>query len=128
LKYVRGGLVDLEFICQFLQLIHAEKYPDILQTHTRMAYVRIAAAKLIPPATADSLIAALDLTHNLIQVVRICVEGVFKPEEATTGLKSLLARVGNAPDFAALEAQLRDAQAETRRIFDEILTAHAVAP
>jgi len=128
LKYVRGGLVDLEFICQYLQLIHATKHPDILHTHTRTAYARIADASVIPAATADALIAALDLTHNLIQVIRICVEGVFKPEEATTGLKSLLARVGNAPDFAALEAQLHEAQAETRRAFKDIIAAHVVAP
>jgi len=128
LKYVRGGLVDLEFICQHLQLVHAAAHPDILHWHTRSAYARIAEAKLISAATADMLIGALDLTHNLIQVIRICVEGVFKPEEATAGLKALLARVGNAPDFAALEAQLLEAQAETRRIFEEIISSQAVAP
>lgn len=128
LKYVRGGLVDLEFICQHLQLVHGHTHPDILHWHTREAYARIARAGLIPTAAADNLMAALDLTHNLIQVIRICVEGVFKPEEATAGLKTLLARVGNAPDFAALEAQLFEAQAETLRLFEEIISSHAVQP
>ncbi len=125
LKYVRGGLIDLEFICQYLQLVHAHEHPDILHTHTRTALARIADRALLPPATADLLVAAVDLTLNLTQAIRICVEGVFKPDEATPGLKALLARAGNAPDFSALEAQLRDTQAEVRGAFERIVGAPA---
>jgi glutamate-ammonia-ligase adenylyltransferase len=125
LKHVRGGLVDLEFICQYLQLAHGAAHPDILHHHTRTALARIAAAKLIPAETADLLVSAVDLTLNLTQVIRICVEGVFKPDEATPGLKALLARAGNAPDFNALEAQLRETQAEVHKIFDSLVAAAA---
>ena len=34
LKYVAGGLVDLEFIAQYLQLVHAADKPEILDTAT----------------------------------------------------------------------------------------------
>ena len=34
LKYVAGGLVDIEFIAQYLQLVHAAATPDILDTST----------------------------------------------------------------------------------------------
>ncbi len=34
LKYVAGGLVDLEFIAQYLQLVHAAEQPEILDTAT----------------------------------------------------------------------------------------------
>jgi glutamate-ammonia-ligase adenylyltransferase len=125
LKYVRGGLVDLEFICQYLQLVHGAAHPDVLHHHTRTSLARIAEARLIPAEDADLLISAIDLTLNLTQVIRICVEGVFKPEEATPGLKALLARVGNAPDFSALEAQLRESQGRVHKLFDSIVTAAA---
>jgi glutamate-ammonia-ligase adenylyltransferase len=125
LKYVRGGLVDLEFICQYLQLIHAHDHPEVLHPHTRTAFGRIAAARLLPSETADLLISAIGLTHNLTQVIRICVEGVFNPEEATPGLKGLLARAGNAPDFNALEAQLREAQSDVREAFERIVVSAA---
>ena len=127
LKYVRGGLIDIEFICQYLQLVHAHAHPEILHTHTRTALTRIAAAGLLPPATADLLVSAIELTLNLTQVIRICVEGVFKPEEATPGLKALLARAGNAPDFSALEAQLRESQASVLEAFEQIVAAAAKA-
>ena len=121
LKYVRGGLVDIEFVCQFLQLAHAQKHPDILKPHTRSALQAIAAAGIVNSADADILLSAVDLTLNLTQAIRICVEGVFKPEEATPGLKALLARAGNAPDFSALEAQLRESQAEVYEVFERLI-------
>ncbi|MEX1153606.1 bifunctional [glutamine synthetase] adenylyltransferase/[glutamine synthetase]-adenylyl-L-tyrosine phosphorylase [Parvibaculum sp.] len=128
LKHVRGGLVDIEFICQYLQLVHGAGHPEILQPHTRTSLSRIAAAGLLPADIADMLVAAIELNHNLTQVIRICVEGVFKPEEATPGLKSLLARVGGAPDFTALEAELFESQARVREAFDAIVVAAAGAP
>ncbi|MGV8996436.1 MAG: bifunctional [glutamine synthetase] adenylyltransferase/[glutamine synthetase]-adenylyl-L-tyrosine phosphorylase [Parvibaculaceae bacterium] len=125
LKYVRGGLVDLEFICQYLQLVHAHKHPEVLQNHTRDAFLRIADAHILPAETAAMLVEAIALTHNLTQVVRICVEGVFKPEEATPSLKGLLARAGNAPNFEVLEAQLRETQANVYAAFEAIVVAAA---
>jgi glutamate-ammonia-ligase adenylyltransferase len=125
LKYVRGGLLDLEFICQYLQLIHGHEHPEVLHTHTRTSLMRIAEARLLPSETADLLVSAIGLTHNLTQVVRICVEGDFKPEEASQSLKGLLARAGNAPDFAALEAQLRETQRDVREAFERIVVAAA---
>ena len=29
-----GGLIDIEFIAQYLQLVHADRIPDILDTST----------------------------------------------------------------------------------------------
>src|SRR5205814_8344829 len=37
LKYVAGGLIDLEFIAQYLQLVHAAERPEILDTSTARA-------------------------------------------------------------------------------------------
>ena len=34
LKYAIGGLVDIEFIAQYLQLVHAAATPGILDTST----------------------------------------------------------------------------------------------
>ena len=34
LKYAAGGLIDIEFIAQYLQLVHAAAAPEILDTST----------------------------------------------------------------------------------------------
>jgi glutamate-ammonia-ligase adenylyltransferase len=50
-------------------------------------------------------------------VLRLCVSDKFKPETAGTDLLRMMARVGDAPDFSALEARVRETQAEVRRVF-----------
>ncbi|MEQ9144400.1 MAG: bifunctional [glutamine synthetase] adenylyltransferase/[glutamine synthetase]-adenylyl-L-tyrosine phosphorylase [Parvibaculaceae bacterium] len=121
MKHVRGGLIDLEFIAQYLQLAHAHDHPDILTPETRAVFERAAALGLLAPETAAELISAFDLQHDLTQVVRICVTGVLKPETATEGLKRRLAEGGQAPDFAVLEASLREAQQEVLAHFRDLV-------
>ena len=127
LKHVRGGLLDIEFICQYLQLVHAHAHPEILHRHTRTALTRIAEAHLLASETVDMLIDAISLNHNLTQVLRICITGELKAGEATPSLKMLLARAGNAPSFDILEAQLHASQTSVHAAFNEIITSAAQA-
>ncbi len=112
LKHVRGGLVDLEFIAQGLQLIHASAKPEILSPNTTQAFEKLGHEKLIGNSAAVELVEASKVLHQVTQVLRICVEGAFDPSVAPDSLKRLLARAGGATDFSELEDCLR----ETRRI------------
>ena len=123
LKQVRGGLVDLEFIAQYLQLIHAHEVPDILDQNTLRAFEKLRRAEILSLRQADILIPATRLLHSLTQVLRICITEAFVPETASRALRDLLAHAGECPDFATLEVQLRDTLAdvhgEFQRIFGE---------
>jgi glutamate-ammonia-ligase adenylyltransferase len=121
LKQVRGGLVDLEFIAQHLQLVHAAAHPEVLDQNTLAAYAKLARANLILAADADRLIAATHLIHNLTQVIRLCLEGTFDPDTAPSGLKALLARAGDAPDLRTLEGQLRETLADVEVQFSRLI-------
>jgi glutamate-ammonia-ligase adenylyltransferase len=121
LKLVRGGLVDLEFIAQYLQLVHAQAHPDILSQNTVTALVNLDRAGLLPPQAADVLLPAARLFGNLTQILRLCVDGPFAPEKAADGLKALLVRAGEAPDFPRLAADLAACQAAVATLFDEIV-------
>ncbi len=121
LKQVRGGLVDVEFIAQYLQLLHAPAHPQVLDQSTIGAYQRLQSAGLLAPVHADVLIPATRLLHDLTQVLRLCLEGRFIPDTAPTGLKELLARAGGEPTFAILEARLRQTLADVEKLFSEII-------
>ncbi|MEZ5818352.1 MAG: bifunctional [glutamine synthetase] adenylyltransferase/[glutamine synthetase]-adenylyl-L-tyrosine phosphorylase [Hyphomicrobiaceae bacterium] len=121
LKQVRGGLVDLEFIAQHLQLVHAAEAPDILDQNTISALRKLARRGFVTARAADVLIPAATLIHNLTQVTRLTLDGPFDPAKAPDGLKELLARVGEAPDFAHLEAALADVTREVFALFDELV-------
>jgi glutamate-ammonia-ligase adenylyltransferase len=121
LKQVRGGLVDLEFIAQYLQLVHAAVHPPILRQNTVEALEHMAQAGVLDPGAADVLLPAARLFNNLTQVLRLCLDEPFDPAKAPQGLRSLLARAGNAPTFAHLEAELVAREGEVAALFHRLV-------
>ena len=121
LKQARGGLVDIEFIAQYLQLIGAAKQPDVLHQNTAQALRSLAAAGLLDADAADRLIPAVHLINDLTQVLRLCLDEPFDPGSAPNGLKVLLTRAGEMPEFGHLEATLRQSLADVALLFDRIV-------
>jgi glutamate-ammonia-ligase adenylyltransferase len=121
LKYVRGGLVDIEFIAQYLQLVHAAERPDICDTNTARVLEKARRFGLLATEDAEVLLPAVRLYHNLTQILRLCLAGVFDMMEAGAGLLRLLARAADVPDFATLEATLAETQDKVRESFIRIL-------
>ena len=75
LKYAAGGLIDLEFIAQYLQLVHAADHPDILDMSTARVLDKAWRLGLLPAEEADVLRPAAALYHNLTQILRLCLPG-----------------------------------------------------
>ncbi len=121
LKQAPGGLVDIEFIAQYLELVHGAEHPGILSPETETVLANAAGARLLPPREAEILLPALRLYQALTQVLRLCVAGTFDPDEAPGGLLDLLARAGELPDFATLDVHLRETQAAVRASFERII-------
>jgi glutamate-ammonia-ligase adenylyltransferase len=121
MKFAPGGLVDIEFIAQVLQLCHAAEHPEILDQNTIAALEKLQRANVLAAGDAERLIAAARLEHSLTQVLRIAAEGTFNPDAATRGLKTLLARAGDAPDFRAVDVQLAETEREVRATFDRLI-------
>jgi len=121
LKQARGGLIDLEFIAQFLQIVSAAKHPDVLDQNTELALSKLSAAGVLAPDEAELLVPAARLYHTLTQVLRLCLDRPFVAAEAPRALKDLLARAAEMPDFTSLEASLAETLGEVRKAFDRIL-------
>ena len=111
LKYAAGGLIDIEFIAQYLQLVHAAALPDILDTSTARVLDKAWQLGVLAVEDAEVLRPAVQLYHDLTQILRLCLPGPFDPKAAGPGLLRLLARAADVPDFATLEAHAdRDAR------------------
>jgi len=121
LKQVRGGLVDLEFLAQFLQLVSAAEHPDVLDQNTEMALTKLSAAGILAPGDAEILIPAARLYHTLTQVLRLCLGKSFDTGTAPLALRELLARSADMPDFETLEATLKETLAAVHGAFDRII-------
>ena len=76
---------------------------------------------MLAPEDAEILRPAVELYHDLTQVLRLCLTETFDPKTAGTGLLRMLARAADVPDFAALDATVVDTQAKVRESFVRIL-------
>ena len=117
LKYAAGGMVDIDFIAQYLQLVHAADKPDILDVSTLHVLDNAARFGVLPQSEAEVLRSAARLYHDLTQILRLCVTERFKPETSGEDLLRVMARAGDAPDFSSLEARVKETQTEVRRVF-----------
>jgi len=121
LKNVRGGLIDLEFIAQFLQIVSAAEHPEVLDQNTELALAKLSAAGILSPGDAEILVPASRLYHTLTQLLRLCLDKPFVADEAPRALKELLARASDMPDFATLEVTLKNALTAVHEAFERLV-------
>jgi len=121
LKYAAGGLIDIEFIAQYLQLVNAHERPEILDTSTARVLDKAWTLRVLPVEEAEVLRPAVRLYQDLTQILRLCLAGPFDAKTAGAGLLRLLARAADVPDFATLDATLIETQAKVRASFGRIL-------
>ncbi len=116
-KYLRGGLIDLEFLAQTLQLRHAHDHPEVLAENTQDAFARLADAGLLDRAEADSLIDATRLMRRVQGLLRLLAGDGFDENRAPEGLKAQLAAACGADDFEALRRRVLATAERVRHIF-----------
>jgi [glutamine synthetase] adenylyltransferase / [glutamine synthetase]-adenylyl-L-tyrosine phosphorylase len=121
LKLVAGGLIDIEFIAQYLQLALAHKHPGLLDVSTRKVVEEAGRAGLMTPEQAEILIDAHRLYTDATQFMRLSVSGPFDPAKATAGVKRRIAAAVGFPDFEALASALGEARKQVRAAFETIL-------
>jgi glutamate-ammonia-ligase adenylyltransferase len=121
LKQVRGGLIDLEFIAQFLQLVSAAEHPEVLDQNTETALTKLSTAGVLSPDDAAILIPAARLYFTLTQVLRLCLDKPFDAAEAPLALRDLLVRAAEVQDFDTLEITLKDTLAVVHAAFERII-------
>ncbi|MDN3568897.1 bifunctional [glutamine synthetase] adenylyltransferase/[glutamine synthetase]-adenylyl-L-tyrosine phosphorylase [Paeniroseomonas aquatica] len=122
-KAMPGGLIEVEFIAQALQLVHAPAEPRVLATTTRLALARLGQHGFLPAAEVETLIAADRLWRTIIGMVRLTIgksRDMALPAPAAAALLRSVAQLpGPAPvDLSAVHAQMREVAAEVRAIFE----------
>ncbi|MGN6550347.1 MAG: bifunctional [glutamine synthetase] adenylyltransferase/[glutamine synthetase]-adenylyl-L-tyrosine phosphorylase [Pararhizobium sp.] len=117
LKLVPGGLIDIEFVAQYLALV-AGGTAGRADTAT-IATLKALGAGRLPPEALATLTEALALYSEITQLLRLCLEGPFDPKDAPAGLLDLLCRTLDFPDIGSLEAHLAATGRTVRTVFNE---------
>lgn len=121
IKHRRGGMIDVEFIAQFLQLRHGHEHPDMLHPTTEVALRRLASRGLVDPETAGQLDTALGLWHRVQGMQRLVTEGRAREETLSEALRTRLARGGGAVSFDALRDLMADTADRVRGHFEHLI-------
>ena len=118
MKLSDGGLVDIEFAAQFLQIVNAATGGP-LRPNTGEALECLAGRA--PAQALAALTDAWRLQQALSQLLKIALEDDGDPEKEPKALRALLAKAGEARDFRALKAKLAAARRAALAASREVL-------
>lgn len=124
LKQMRGGMVDIEFIAQFLQLNHAADNPGVLSPNTTEALQNLSDAGYLDARTGSQLVSTLNLWQSLQGMLSLTVEEEMtkaREAEMSEALKNDLVAIASEPDYPRLEARIKDEAAQVHQIFQTIV-------
>ncbi len=129
-KHLPGGLFDIDFVAQYLALLHASARPDLLAPHPAEMLSRMAGAGLIECADAERLQATRALLSDVQSLLRLTLNGdeaAFDETSAPEGQRRLIAATEDAADLADLKARIATEAAAARAIYERIVEVPARA-
>ncbi len=126
-KLSPGGLVDIEFAAQFLQIRHAASGGP-LEVHTVAALAALEASGLAPAAETKALVEAFTVQQNLSQLLRLALADKADPDGEPKGFRQLLARAGGSRDFRGLRRKLERIRGQARAAYVSILSSDRSKP
>lgn len=120
-KVGRGGLRDVEFVVQFLQLLHGGRDPGLRATGTLDALRRLEAARVVSPGEAEELSESYRFVRRLEHLLQLQYDRELTrlPEGAALEPLARAMRL----DVAALEARFASRREAARRVLDRLLRA-----
>lgn len=121
IKYIRGGLMDIEFIAQYLQLLHADKHPHVLDLNTVACFQKMEEHGLLDSQTASDLTNHASFLLDLQTLRRIAYSRNMRMDHIPLGLKNFFVRTMGEKDFASLEAKLINVEESVLRYFEKII-------
>jgi [glutamine synthetase] adenylyltransferase / [glutamine synthetase]-adenylyl-L-tyrosine phosphorylase len=129
-KHLPGGLFDIDFVAQYLALLHAAARPDLLDPHPAEMLRRAADAGFIARDDAERLRAARMLLSDVQSMLRLTLNGdeaAFDESQAPEGQRGLVAQTEGAGDFAELRALIEAETAAARAIYTRLVEEPARA-
>lgn len=122
MKYIRGGVMDIDFIAQYLQLTHAHAMPELLSVHTENVLEKLEQAELADREMVQTLLSAFALYAPLLHLLRLCNEGTLIENNAPEGLKKLLCEHLGFESFENLKSALIKMQEAVYKVYQHFFS------
>jgi len=128
LKLGPGGIREVEFFAQALQLLHGGRDANLRERNTLRALERLLFAGLITARDRDALAEAYLLLRKLEHRVQMVAERQTHQMPAEPQELERLARRSGFPTAAALDAELSRSRAEVKARFSDLLRVAGDGP
>ena len=122
-KFGRGGLVDVEFITQAIQMTHGRRHPAIRSPHTVTALRAIGRAGLLPADEAETLAAHYRFLRRVSADLRLFGA---RPTDTLDMAGPIPARLAKSLEYPSRKDFLEDYKRRTawvRALYDRVVPA-----
>ena len=127
LKLGRGGIREIEFVVQALQLLHAGRRPELRGRRTLDTLERLREAGLMDAATAGDLARAYCLLRTVEHRIQMDHHRQTHTLPGNPRARSRLAASLGMRDADQLAAEIGETMRRVRRVYDSVLAAEAPA-
>ncbi len=122
LKYVHGGLMDLDFLAQYFVLLHAHTHPAIIASSSGEVFCNLVRHKLMDAGQGETLAEAHGFFGSLFTLLRLCGGSVLDEKTAPDGLKHIIAKILQLPDFERVRTKLLTTVATVSQHFNKVVS------
>ncbi|MBX7146083.1 MAG: bifunctional [glutamine synthetase] adenylyltransferase/[glutamine synthetase]-adenylyl-L-tyrosine phosphorylase [Alphaproteobacteria bacterium] len=120
IKYVKGGIIDIEFICQYLQLIYGFRYPSILHSHTIAALKALNKYKILSTNHTEILLNAFQFYQKILVTFEILGLNGHEKDFSLVNQKTMSYMIGKE-NFDILKMSLLDTSEQVQSLYQTIL-------
>jgi len=125
LKLSSGGLVDIEFAAQFLQIANAAQGGPLC-ANTAEALVALGDGGLVGQDDLEALLTAWSLQQNLTQVLKLALTPDDAPEDQPSSFRKIMARAAEFRDFRTLRSRLARVQGRAHQAYLKAVSLESV--
>ncbi len=125
-KFSLGGLVDVEYLVQGLQITHGRDNPSLRVTNTAEAIIALAEAGVLSPEDHDTLYAAHAFLWQLVEALRVVrgnARDLTVPPAGSEEFAFLARRLGYGHDLARLQSDMTVHTAAVQKLHGRLLRA-----
>ena len=125
-KHCQGGLVDMEFICQYLMLLNGSDHPDIFSPTLSEAIDKLHTINALKDVDHASIHAAHEYMQQIQSLLRLSIGSAPESsEEIPEGLKHIMLQTTKSSNFSDLEMQLAKHQDFIYKLYQSLIETAA---
>ena len=120
IKHMPGGLMDTEFVIQFLVLQNYRSLENSELTDTHQAISVLQKHDFLESEAAETLAQALKLWSTVLWLLRLTLSSTSKPADMPLGLQNRLLKETDQTSMESLEKFIDDTRKDVLAIFDDV--------